>query len=66
MKFSLGALMVGVTGAAVACVFLFTLVPQLVGLASAGGAPLAVTLGVTTFLIYLVIAGWWQLRGGKR
>jgi hypothetical protein len=66
MRFSLGALMVGVTGAAVACVFLFTLVPRLARLASEGGAPLALTLGVTTFLIYLVIAGWWQLRCGKR
>ena len=63
-RFSLGLLFVGMTAAAVAFLFLFIVVPQFLHLAAESGTTPLLPIGAVVFIIYLMGAGWWQIRGG--
>jgi len=65
-RYSLGILFVGFAAAAVAFTFLFLVVPQFLHYASESRTSPFTPLGLTVFFIYLVVTGWWQIRGGAR
>ena len=63
-RFSLGTMFVALTAAAVAFTFLFVAVPQLLYYAAESRTSPMLPLALSTFIIYLLVAGWWQIRGG--